>query len=89
MICSPANPGLLWLNVGGGAEVKIRLRSPHNELEFLPYNQILDTMLHELCHHVHGPRNSDFNNLLDEIRKVILTLPEKHIFSLVAAAEIL
>ncbi|WOG89420.1 hypothetical protein DCAR_0208658 [Daucus carota subsp. sativus] len=65
----PANPGLLGLNVGGGAEVKIRLRSPHNELEFLPYNQILDTMLHELCHNVHGPHNSDFYNLLDEIRK--------------------
>lgn len=65
----PANPGLLGLNVGGGAEVKIRLRSPFNELEFLPYNQILDTMLHELCHNVHGPHNADFYNLLDEIRK--------------------
>lgn len=65
----PENPGLLGLNVGGGAEVKIRLRSPFNELEFLPYNQILDTMLHELCHNVHGPHNADFYNLLDEIRK--------------------
>lgn len=65
----PANPALLGLNVGGGAEVKIRLRIPNNEFEFLPYNQILDTMLHELCHNVHGPHNSDFYNLLDEIRK--------------------
>lgn len=71
LICSPANPSLLGLNVGGGAEVKLRLRRPNNELDFLPYNQILDTMLHELCHNEHGPHNSDFYNLLDEIRTVI------------------
>ncbi|KAL3511538.1 hypothetical protein ACH5RR_024255 [Cinchona calisaya] len=65
----PANPSLLGLNVGGGAEVKLRLRRPNNELDFFPYNQILDTMLHELCHNEYGPHNADFYNLLDEIRK--------------------
>ncbi|PSS18168.1 DNA-dependent metalloprotease [Actinidia chinensis var. chinensis] len=65
----PGNPALLGLNVGGGAEVKLRLRRPNNELDFLPYNQILDTMLHELCHNEFGPHNTHFYNLLDEIRK--------------------
>ncbi|KAH0687755.1 hypothetical protein KY290_019356 [Solanum tuberosum] len=65
----PANPSLLGLNIGGGAEVKIRLRRPNNEWDFYPYAQILDTMLHELCHNEYGPHNADFYNLLDEIRK--------------------
>ncbi|KAA8540187.1 hypothetical protein F0562_024250 [Nyssa sinensis] len=65
----PANPSILGLNIGGGAEVKLRLRRPNNEWDFFPYNQILDTMLHELCHNEFGPHNTDFYNLLDEIRK--------------------
>ncbi|KAI3455698.1 hypothetical protein Pfo_012361 [Paulownia fortunei] len=65
----PTNPSLLGLNIGGGAEVKLRLRRPSNEWDFFPYEQILDTMLHELCHNEYGPHNADFYNLLDEIRK--------------------
>ncbi|CAI9782307.1 unnamed protein product [Fraxinus pennsylvanica] len=65
----PPNPSLLGLNIGGGAEVRLRLRRPNNEWDFFPYEQILDTMLHELCHIEHGPHNADFYNLLDEIRK--------------------
>ncbi|KAF3948528.1 hypothetical protein CMV_025487 [Castanea mollissima] len=65
----PANPALLGLNIGGGAEVKLRLRRPNREWDFFPYEQILDTMLHELCHNEYGPHNTDFYNLLDEIRK--------------------
>ncbi|KAL8466468.1 hypothetical protein ACS0TY_035522 [Phlomoides rotata] len=65
----PPNPSLLGLNIGGGAEVKLRLRRPNNEWDFFPYNQILDTMLHELCHNEYGPHNADFYNLLDELRK--------------------
>lgn len=70
LVCSPPNPSLLGLNIGGGAEIKLRLRRQNNEWDFFPYNQILDTMLHELCHNEHGPHNSDFYNLWDEIRKV-------------------
>ncbi|XP_057770224.1 DNA-dependent metalloprotease WSS1-like [Salvia miltiorrhiza] len=65
----PPNPSLLGLNIGGGAEVKLRLRRPNNEWDFFPYDHILDTMLHELCHNEHGPHNADFYNLLDELRK--------------------
>lgn len=68
--CSPPNPALLGLNINGGAEVKLRLRRQNNEWDFFPYEQILDTMLHELCHNQYGPHNADFYNLLDEIRKV-------------------
>ncbi|XP_065854358.1 DNA-dependent metalloprotease WSS1-like isoform X2 [Euphorbia lathyris] len=67
--CSPSNPSLLGLNIGGGAEVKLRLRRPNSDWNFFPYEQILDTMLHELCHNEFGPHNADFYNLLDEIRK--------------------
>ncbi|XP_075523283.1 LOW QUALITY PROTEIN: DNA-dependent metalloprotease WSS1-like [Primulina tabacum] len=65
----PANPSLLGLNIGGGAEIKLRLRRPNNEWDFFPYAQIVDTMLLELCHNEYGLHNTDFYNLLDEIRK--------------------
>jgi len=71
-MCSPANPSLLGLNIGPGAEIKIRLRRPNCEWDFFPYEQILDTMLHELCHNEHGPHNAQFYNLLDEIRRVMI-----------------
>lgn len=64
----PSNPSLMGLNVGGGAEVKLRLRRPERQWDFFPYEQILDTMLHELCHNEIGPHNADFYKLLDELR---------------------
>ncbi|KAF9604183.1 hypothetical protein IFM89_003929 [Coptis chinensis] len=65
----PTNPALLGLNVGGGVEVKLRLRRVNGDLNFIPYNQVLDTMLHELCHNKHGPHNASFYKLWDELRK--------------------
>lgn len=64
----PSNPSLMGLNIGGGSEIKIRLRRPERQWDFFPYEQILDTMLHELCHNQHGPHNADFYKLLDELR---------------------
>lgn len=80
--CSPANPALQGLNVGGGVEIKLRLRRPNSDWVFYPYEQILDTMLHELCHNEHGPHNADFYRLLDEIRRVIILIPLSWCFSL-------
>lgn len=77
----PANPSLLGLNIGPGAEIKIRLRRPNYEWDFFPYEQIIDTMLHELCHNEHGPHNAQFYNLLDEIRKECEELMVKGISS--------
>lgn len=76
---SPANPSLLGLNIGGGSEIRIRLRRQNNELDFFPFTQILDTMLHELCHNEYAPHNADFYNLLDEIRKELEELMAKGI----------
>ncbi|XP_042477542.1 uncharacterized protein LOC122058898 isoform X2 [Macadamia integrifolia] len=42
---------------------------PNRESEFYPYHQVLDTMLHELCHNAHGPHNANFYKLWDELRK--------------------
>lgn len=49
--------------------VKLRLRRPNRDWDFFPHDQILDTMLHELCHNVHGPHNASFYKLWDELRK--------------------
>ncbi|KAJ6292905.1 hypothetical protein OIU78_024978 [Salix suchowensis] len=65
----PNNHSLLGLNVGGGVHVKLRLRRPNRDLDFFPFHQVLDTMLHELCHNAHGPHNANFYKLWDELRK--------------------
>ncbi|PNX80346.1 DNA damage response protein wss1-like, partial [Trifolium pratense] len=67
---SPNNPALLGCNVGAGIEVKLRLRRPNRDSDFIPLDQVLDTMLHELCHNAHGPHNANFYKLWDELRKV-------------------
>nr|KJB67739.1 hypothetical protein B456_010G207400 [Gossypium raimondii] len=64
------NPALLGLNVGASIHVKLRLRRPNRDWDFYPFNQVLDTMLHELCHNAHGPHNASFYKLWDEFRKV-------------------
>ncbi|GKA67995.1 DNA-dependent metalloprotease WSS1-like protein [Tanacetum coccineum] len=68
----PPNPALLGLIVNGGQEVKPRLRRQNNGWDFFPFEQILDIMLHELCHNQFGPHNADFYKLLDEIRKDLI-----------------
>lgn len=68
--CSPTNPRLLGVNVNRGVQVKLRLRRVNHDLDFLSYHEILDTMLHELCHNAHGPHNASFYKLWDELRKV-------------------
>ncbi|WVY95151.1 hypothetical protein V8G54_034239 [Vigna mungo] len=65
----PGNSSLLGLNVGAGIHVKLRLRRPNRDLDFYPFNEVLDTMLHELCHNAHGPHNANFYKLWDELRK--------------------
>ena len=67
--CSQQN--LLGLNIGGGQHVKLRLRSYYSDEEFFPFDEVLDTMLHELCHNVHGPHDAGFYRLWDELRRVI------------------
>lgn len=65
----PKNPNLLGLNVNHGQRISLRLRYHHNPREFLPFESILGTMLHELCHNTFGPHNASFFKLLDELSK--------------------
>ncbi|KAI3719799.1 hypothetical protein L6452_20704 [Arctium lappa] len=65
----PKNPGLLGLNVARGVHVKLRLRRPNTACDWLPFDEVLDTMLHELCHNAISPHNAAFYKLWDELRK--------------------
>lgn len=69
------------MNVGRGINVKLRLRRPDRDEDFLPYNEILDTMLHELCHNAHSPHNASFYKLWDDLRKVNCLLVVLHLCS--------
>uniref|UniRef100_A0A7S3PIG6 WLM domain-containing protein n=1 Tax=Aplanochytrium stocchinoi TaxID=215587 RepID=A0A7S3PIG6_9STRA len=64
------NPGLLGMNVNRGSKIFIRLRNGNNKSSnFKPYEELLDTMLHELCHMEIGPHSAKFYKLWDELRK--------------------
>ncbi|KAL5199938.1 hypothetical protein ABZP36_021141 [Zizania latifolia] len=76
---SPNNPRLLGLNVGGGVEVKLRLRRAGQDYDFIPYEEVLDTMLHEFCHIARGPHDAQFYKLWDELRKECEELVSKGI----------
>ncbi|KAK3128589.1 hypothetical protein QOZ80_6BG0463790 [Eleusine coracana subsp. coracana] len=76
---SPRNPRLLGLNVNKGVEVKVRLRRAGRDHDFIPYEEVLDTMLHELCHNERGPHDAQFYKLWDELRKECEELVSKGI----------
>ncbi|KAF4125203.1 WLM domain, partial [Geosmithia morbida] len=64
----PDDPRLLGLNVDRGRKILVRLRYAGDKAQFMPLDQVLDTMLHELCHIVHGPHDSKFHALWDQLR---------------------
>ncbi|KAM0918364.1 hypothetical protein ACQ4PT_008924 [Festuca glaucescens] len=76
---SPKNPSLLGLNVNRGAEVKLRLRPDGRDNDFIPYEEVLDTMLHELAHNARSPHDAQFYKLWDELRKECEELVSKGI----------
>jgi hypothetical protein len=43
----PAERNLLGLNINQGQKICLRLRYPSDERQFLPIEQVVDTMLHE------------------------------------------
>ncbi|OAX83951.1 hypothetical protein ACJ72_01692 [Emergomyces africanus] len=59
---------LLGININHGEKICLRLRYPSDDKQFLPLDQVLDTMLHELCHIVHGPHNEEFHALWNQLR---------------------
>ena len=64
----PSEAGLLGLNINHGQEIRLRLRYPGDANQFLPFEQVVDTMLHELSHIVFGPHDQKFHALWDKLR---------------------
>lgn len=60
---------LLGINENRGQKICLRLRYPGDVNQFLPLEQVVDTMLHELSHNVHGPHNAEFHALWDQLRQ--------------------
>ena len=45
----------------------VRLRSPHDKTSFLPWHDVLGTLVHELTHMKIGAHSAEFYALLDEL----------------------
>lgn len=43
----PRERNLLGLNINAGGKICLRLRYPNDERQFIPIEQVVDTMLHE------------------------------------------
>ena len=56
------------LNVNRGQKICLRLRYPRDRGLFLPFEDVVDTMLHELAHIIHGPHDAKFHALWDQLR---------------------
>ncbi|ROT43639.1 WLM-domain-containing protein [Sodiomyces alkalinus F11] len=64
----PNQHNLLGLNVNRGAKILLRLRHAGDRNQFLAVEQVVDTMLHELSHIVHGPHDDRFHALWNQLR---------------------
>ena len=64
----PSNSSLQGLNNNKGQKIEIRCRNPNNKNELYNLDYIIGTLLHELCHNIHGPHNSDFYKLLNQFQ---------------------
>lgn len=64
----PDDERLLGLNINKSFKICVRLRYTHNPGTFLPIEQCVDTLLHELSHIVFGDHDSNFHALWDELR---------------------
>lgn len=73
----PQEQNLLGLNINRGYKICIRLRYYNNPDLFLPIEQVIDTMLHELSHNVWGEHDGNFHRLWDELRDELETLIRK------------
>ncbi|KAG6830343.1 hypothetical protein H0H92_001136 [Tricholoma furcatifolium] len=64
----PDNPNLLGLNINGGQKICIRLRPAHAPDTFYDEDDLVQTMLHELTHNVHGPHDDKFYKFLSGLQ---------------------
>ncbi|PPQ64287.1 hypothetical protein CVT26_002170 [Gymnopilus dilepis] len=65
----PDNPALLGLNVNMGQKILVRLRPSYSPDSFLPEEDVVGTMLHELTHNVHGPHDDKFYKYLSGLQE--------------------
>lgn len=65
------------LNVNRGSKICVRLRYPGDKTQFMPFESVLDTFLHELSHNVHGPHDEKFHVLWDQLRSELEDLIRK------------
>src|SRR5690554_2134810 len=59
--------GLLGMNTNRGWKIQLCLRYHSDENTFLPWEDILGTMLHELAHNIRGPHDAQFYKALDDL----------------------
>ncbi|KAH9255240.1 hypothetical protein BASA81_006680 [Batrachochytrium salamandrivorans] len=64
---SPPNPTLLGLNINRGQKIQIRLRNAHQQ--YLDFESILHTLLHELVHIVVSNHSAQFYEMLQALVK--------------------
>ncbi|KEQ69242.1 zinc metallopeptidase [Aureobasidium namibiae CBS 147.97] len=64
----PDDQRLLGLNINKTFKICVRLRYTHEPSTFLPIEQCVDTLLHELSHIVFSDHDSNFHSLWDELR---------------------
>ncbi|KAJ7508580.1 WLM domain-containing protein [Mycena galericulata] len=64
----PAQDNLIGLNVNGGQKILLRLRPAHAPDTFYEEEDVVQTMLHELTHNVHGPHDDKFYKFLSGLQ---------------------
>ncbi|KAJ7640979.1 WLM-domain-containing protein [Roridomyces roridus] len=64
----PSQDNLLGLNVNAGQKILIRLRPAHSPDSFYEEEDVIQTMLHELTHNVHGPHDDKFYKFLSGLQ---------------------
>ncbi|KAI8604799.1 WLM domain-containing protein [Dissophora ornata] len=57
--------GVLGMNTNHGWKIQLCLRRHSDENTFLPWHDIIGTMLHELAHNIRGPHDAQFYKALD------------------------
>ncbi|ETV94772.1 hypothetical protein H310_11728 [Aphanomyces invadans] len=82
----PKNGNLLGMNVNQGWKIFLRLRPASQPTTFLPFEDILGTMLHELVHMKIGPHNASFYKMLDELTREMENLLERGLLGAAGAA---
>lgn len=63
------NTRLLGLNHNRGEMISVRVRKTRRGSNFYQYEDILGTLLHELCHIEIGPHNKKFYALYDQLEQ--------------------